>query len=270
MISIFNNGSVFYAQGWRQAAKGGLLVLTTNRLGSIAAVALALASLTAPVRATDDKLTFVLAPQATSDYIFRGLSYSNEKPTLQAYGEVGYNIFYAGFWASGNDYIGTLGPWELDGFIGARPVTGGVSWDVAVWWYNFGSRDPALSRSDLDYVEFKLGASISPVTNLTLGLTGYYTPDQDLAMTESTTVEGTMSYVLPQVGVFVPTLSGLLGWTGGNTDGFFLGEKEYAYWNAGVKLGIEKLFMDFRYWDTNIDNDLADTRFVFTVGINLP
>ena len=270
MISIFNNGSVFYAQGWRQAAKGGLLVLTTNRLGSIAAVALALASLTAPARATDDKLTFVLAPQATSDYIFRGLSYSNEKPTLQAYGEVGYNIFYAGFWASGNDYIGTLGPWELDGFIGARPVTGGVSWDVAVWWYNFGSRDPALGRSDLDYVEFKLGASISPVTNLTLGLTGYYTPDQDLAMTESTTVEGTMSYVLPQVGVFVPTLSGLLGWTGGNTDGFFLGEKEYAYWNAGVKLGIEKLFMDFRYWDTNIDNDLADTRFVFTVGINLP
>ena len=89
-------------------------------------------------------------------------------------------------------------------------------------------------------------------------------------MTESTTVEGTVSYVLPQVGVFVPTLSGLLGWTGGNTDGFFLGEKEYAYWNAGVKLGIEKLFMDFRYWDTNIDNDLADTRFVFTVGINLP
>jgi len=218
----------------------------------------------------EDKLTYYFTPQATSDYIFRGLSYSDEKPAAQAYLEVDYNIFYAAFWASRVEYLGVYGPWEFDAFLGARPVTGAITWDVGVWWYNYGSKDAFLNSSDLDYFEFKLGASITPITNLTLNVTGYYTPDQDLAVVETKTIEGSLSYTLPQVGLFVPTVSGLVGWAGGDTAGFFLGEKDYVYWNGGLKLTVEKFFMDFRYWDTTIDHDLADERFVATVGVSLP
>jgi len=52
--------------------------------------------------------------------------------------------------------------------------------------------------------------------------------------------------------------------------GAFLGEKDYTYWNAGLKLAVDKYFMDFRYWDTNIDNTLSDSRFVFSAGVTLP
>ncbi len=26
--------------------------------------------------------------------------------------------------------------------------------------------------------------------------------------------------------------------------------QDYTYWNAGLKLAVDKYFMDFRYWDT--------------------
>jgi hypothetical protein len=46
---------------------------------------------------------------------------------------------------------------------------------------------------------------------------------------------------------------------------------DYTYWNAGLALSVEKFTFDFRYWDTNIQDDgLADERFVFTASITLP
>lgn len=243
--------------------------MRTKLAAVVAAVGAALVAVGTPSWA-DDKLTYSFTPQGTSDYIFRGLSYSSEQPAVQTYVEVNYNIFYAAFWTSRTDYLGVYGPWEFDTFLGARPVTGPITWDVGVWWYNFGSKDPVLTSGDLDYFEFKLGASITPVENVTLNVTGYYTPDQDLAVVDTKTIEGSLSYVLPQVGQFTPTLSGLVGWAGSDTDGFFLGKKDYVYWNGGVKLNVEKFFMDFRYWDTTIGHDFADERFVFTAGVSLP
>jgi len=224
----------------------------------------------APAAEAKDELTYALTLQATSDYMFRGLSYTEGQPALQAYGEVNYNIFYAAFWASRTDYLDVYGPWEFDVFLGARPTTGPINWDVGVWYYMFGSQDAFLDTGDLAYFEFKLGASFNPVDNVTLGVIGYYTPDQDLAVAETKTIEGSVSINLPKVGIFDPVLGGVLGWSGADTNGFFLGKKEYTYWNAGMKLNVEKFFMDFRYWDTTIDSSLADSRFVFSVGVNLP
>lgn len=49
-------------------------------------------------------------------------------------------------------------------------------------------------------------------------------------------------------------------------------------WSAGLKVNVDKYFMDFRYWDTSIDTPaalsqygrLADSRFLFTAGVTLP
>jgi hypothetical protein len=51
-----------------------------------------------------------------------------------------------------------------------------------------------------------------------------------------------------------------------------------VYWNAGLSLTVEKFTMDFRYWDTDINNGgsvfalpgLDDERFVFTAKVTLP
>ena len=79
---------------------------------------------------------------------------------------------------------------------------------------------------------------------------------------------------LPKLGIFSPTISGLVGHSESGTNvyyptGYWVGEDSYTYWNAGMKLAVDKFFMDFRYWDTTLDDGLADSRFVFSAGVNL-
>jgi len=130
------------------------------------------------------------------------------------------------------------------------------------YWYAGGS--------NTNYYELKAGASASPVTNLTVGTTFWYTPDQD-NYAETYSIEGTAAYVLPALGKFTPTVSGLIGYTDADTAAFFLAtDDSYTYWNAGLALAIEKFTFDFRYWDTTLNTGLSDERFVFSASITLP
>lgn len=210
-----------------------------------------------------------------SDYIFRGLSYTNQDPTVNIYAELSYGIVYAALWTSNIDY-GVLGSWEQDVYLGIRPQTGPINWDLAAYYYIYGNRDrgPLGSSTDVDYFEFKIGAKTKPTTDLTVGATLWLQPDQGYAATENVSIEGSLSYALPKLGIFDPTVSGLIGHSESGTNayyptGYWLNEDSYTYWNAGVTLTVEKFFMDLRYWDTTIDNNLADSRFVFSAGVNL-
>lgn len=182
---------------------------------------------------------------------------------------------YLGLWTSNIDY-GPVGPWEQDVYLGIRPVTGPINWDIAAYYYLYGNRDSGQfgSSSDIDYYEFKISASTTPVTNMTVGATVWLTPDQGYAATDNISYEGTISYDLPKLGIFSPTISGLVGHSESGTNvyyptGYWVGEDSYTYWNAGMKLAVDKFFMDFRYWDTTLDDGLADSRFVFSAGVNL-
>ncbi len=217
------------------------------------------------------KFTYSATVTAASDYMFRGISYTDEKPTINLYQELTYGIAYLAFWTSNIDN-GNYGPWEQDIYLGIRPTTGPVTWDLAAWYYTYGNTTG--SSSDIDYFEFKIGATWSPATNWTLGGTVYLTPEQGLAATDNVSFEGTVAYTLPKMGMFDTTISGLVGQSesGKNSDyptGYWLGEDSYTYWNVGAKVTVEKFFMDLRYWDTSIDNGLADERVVFSVGVNL-
>ena len=52
----------------------------------------------------DDKLTWSATITGTSEYVFRGISQTDEDPTIQGSIGVGYGMFYAGVWASGLDF----------------------------------------------------------------------------------------------------------------------------------------------------------------------
>jgi uncharacterized protein (TIGR02001 family) len=271
------------------------MTIKKTLIGAASVAALALAVTAAPAAADGTYVESTAAPAAsdarefawsitvggTSDYIFRGLSFSNEDPAAQGSIDMSYGIFYAGAWASNLDN-GAYEPWELDLYVGVKPVLGPVTFDFAVLGYLYPAAD-----TELDYIEFKAGGSMEIVKGLTGGVTFYYTPDQS-NYAETWTVEGNLAYALPQVGIFAPTISGGVGYSS-DEDGkcpFYCGAdlnlvpgdpgyvEDYVYWNAGLILAVEKFSFDFRYWDTDISSEdslgLGDERFVFTAKVTLP
>lgn len=241
---------------------------TTAR--ALAACAAALICSTASVSAEERTFEWSVTATGTTDYMFRGLSLSGEEPVFQASIDASYGIFYAGMWGSD---LSDQGQTEIDFYAGIKPVLGPVTFDLGVVYYTYFWDNP----SDLNYVEFKVGAEFSPIKNLTLKPVFWYQPDQDNVV-EVYTIEGTAAYELPAVGIFTPTVSGLVGYTDGDdANTFALGKDSYTYWNAGLALSVEKFTFDFRYWDTDLNSAAGDTffglddeRFVFTASITLP
>ncbi len=227
---------------------------------NLVAGAASLVCISAPALA--EEFSWSVTGTGTSDYIFRGLSLNNEDPAFQASVDASYGIFYAGVWGSMID-DGDFEPVELDLYAGIKPELGPVTFDFGFVYYIY---PWANSPSDISLLELKAGASYSPIENLTLKPVFWYVPEQDNADEDIATVEGTIAYELPAIGIFTPTISGLYGWTEA--------ADEYEYWNAGLALGVEKFTFDFRYWDTSGDPDgydgLADERFVFTASVTLP
>jgi hypothetical protein len=80
------------------------------------------------------------------------------------------------------------------------------------------------------------------------------------------TIEGTFAQVLPKLRDITPTFSATLGYNIGDSNAYktFVGngDDSYLYWNAGVSFAFHERFsIDFRYWDTNIDNNAASSGF---------
>jgi uncharacterized protein (TIGR02001 family) len=264
----------------------------TKKIAAALVGGLALCAAAAPASAEEDKFGYTWTITAASDYMFRGVSFTSSDPTVNSYLEFTYGIGYVGFWTSNIDTCddpGCLGSWEQDIYLGIRPVTGPVSWDMGALYYWYDVKNG--SSSDADYFEFKVSGTVTPIENLSLTGTVYYTPDQDLASPENVSVEGTIAYTLPKMGVFTPTISGQVGFSSAETNefygtdtvaspaglfGYWNGDDQYVYWNAGLKLAVEKITIDLRYWDTNIPDDVAgvvknsDERFLASIAVTLP
>lgn len=214
------------------------------------------------------KLEWSMTLGATSDYVFRGISLNDEDPAAQGSIDMSYGIFYAGVWATNVDGFG-FEPVEVDVYAGIKPTLGPVEFDFGILGYLY----PGADGPSTDYFELKAGASFSPFKNASLGGVVWYAPDQD-NITEGVAVEGTASYEFHQIGIFTPSISGLVGYQyfeDAEFDG--VGDEEYVYWNAGLSLAVEKFTIDLRYWDTDIEGGFggtADERFVASVSVSLP
>jgi uncharacterized protein (TIGR02001 family) len=247
--------------------------------GAAAADGYEVSSKDAAPAAEGRKLTWSITLGATTDYVFRGISLSDEEPAAQGSIDMSYGIFYLGVWGSNLDDDGVLGPAEVDVYAGIKPVVGPVTFDLGIIGYLYPGDRSELITGDDEYIELKAGASFSPFKDATAGVTAYYSPEYQLGEDiEAWAVEGTAGYTLRQIGIFTPTISGLFGYQyiensnfGDPTDT----DEEYLYWNAGVALAVDKFTIDLRYWDTDIDEDnaghgLADERFVGSVKVTLP
>jgi uncharacterized protein (TIGR02001 family) len=243
------------------------------------------------------KFTYSFNIGATSDYVFRGITQSDNDPVPQGGIDLGYGIIYAGAWASGVDFGGTGVPGdgldaqtEIDWYGGIKPTWNvphfntTVTFDFGGIYYTYPAATDFLA--ELNYFEFKAGYSWSALhPSLVTGSTVYYSPDYFAETGRVWTLETYAAWTLPQAWVFVPVINGLVGWQKGDSDaGYFVNvngtDDEYYYWNAGLALTVEKITFDFRYWDTNIGGDaggpfcagenFCDERFVFSAKVVLP
>lgn len=226
--------------------------------------------LAGPALAEDPTETFA-APEApasklalsanatfTTDYVFRGISQTDENPAVQGGFELEYDIFYLGVWGSSLDFgsdfnragnLETVAPLEVDWYGGARPEWKGISFDLGVFYYTYPG---ALSTWNLDYVEFGTAASHTVFQRLTLGITNWWTFENSGNTGYNDDLEWSASYAFDEVWIFSPSVSALIGrqW-GEKSEGGF----DYTYWNAGLTLDFNEqpaFSLDVRYWDTNI------------------
>jgi uncharacterized protein (TIGR02001 family) len=222
----------------------------------------------------------------TTDYVFRGFSQTAEGPAVQGGFDLTCGIFYAGVWASslnwGDFNHGSFdannfaydASVEMDWYIGIRPVTGRITWDLGVIYYTYPNAfNPGLN---VNYFELKVGASSAIWKDGTVGVTVYWSPDYQLESGSTWTFEGNFTQTFHKFQAlrreWTPSFSATVGYQVNDenklrANGFTSyqttfgnGDDSYWYWNAGLTFGfLEKWSIDFRYWDTSLKNASATT-----------
>ncbi|HXE86651.1 MAG TPA: TorF family putative porin [Hyphomicrobiaceae bacterium] len=199
----------------------------------------------------------------TTDYVFRGISQSNQNAAVQGGVDLTCGKFYLGVWGSSIDF-GTDGTTEIDIYGGYKTTIGRFALDVGFIYYGYPGQP---SFNDAPYFEVKAGATTEVWKGGTVGATVFYSPEYTFNTGAVTTLEGSFSQELPKVGMFAPTFSVLVGRS------FFhdADELSYTYWNAGVTFAfLERWSLDLRYWDSDNElfttpTSLSDERFIATV-----
>lgn len=100
---------------------------------------------------------------ATSNYIWRGMTQTNDKSSVNSAIDLGYKGFYLGSWASNVDFLDDAN-YELDVYAGYSNSIADISYDISYIKYLYpGSNE----SSDMDEATIALGYDIN---DLSLGL----------------------------------------------------------------------------------------------------
>lgn len=166
----------------------------------------------------------------TSDYVARGISYTNGGAAVQPEAELTFmSLLYVGWWGSNvtaNLFTGTPS-WENDFSVGVRPELGPLSFDIGHVWYTY--NDPADNGGGEAYIQ----AEVSPADPVTLGAQ-YWMGTGTLAGTSYAEVNGSFEFMEHF------SASAAVGWVNSGTP--------YTTWNAGVTwTPIDPLAVDVRY-----------------------
>lgn len=172
-----------------------------------------------------------------SDYVFRGVSQTQEDPQVFGGVDLAAGKFYAGTWASNVDF-GDKTDAEIDLYAGYKPTLGAASLDFGVIYYGYAG---APKGADYGNVEFKAAGSI-PAGKGALGAAVFYSPDSFGAADEAVYYELNGSYpVIDKLSVSAAV--------GRQT---YKGSGDYTTWNVGAAYALNStLTLDLRYHDTD-------------------
>jgi len=201
------------------------------------------------------EVSFNLA--ATSDYVFRGVSQTDEDPAISGGVDVSKGMFYGGLWASTVDF-GDDTSAEYDVYAGVTNDFGPIATDFGVIYYGYLDKpdDP-----EYGYWEIK-GAAEFPAGPATIGASVYYSPDFFGETGEAWYTE---------LGASVAATDALSvgGAVGHQT---IADADDYTTWNFGISYAFsDNVSADLRYHDTDIDEcDICDERVVATISTSFP
>jgi Bacterial protein of unknown function (Gcw_chp) len=227
---------------------------------------------------------------AMTDYIFRGVTQSNHKPSVAAYFEPRYNInpnlqLYVGLSGESIDFANRAAA-EIDFYGGVRPTFGPLALDFGFWYYDypggqcfggFPAAGPAActnvlpngnaAKADASFYEV-YGHATYTLGDFAFGPNFYYSPNFLNTGASGEYLSGTAKYTAP-AGMALPNgvgwyVSGEFGrqWLG-TSDSFYgtgpgttfaagIPYADYNTWNIGLGFTWKVFTLDLRYSDTNL------------------
>jgi hypothetical protein len=221
-----------------------------------------------------------------NDYIFRGVTQSNHRPSVAAYFEPRYNItpnlqLYAGISGESIKFANAAAA-EIDFYGGGRATFGPLVLDVGIWEYYYpggtcfggfagGLGTPCLNfyangnaaKSVASFYEV-YGKATYTWTDWAFGANFYWSPNFLNLGADGKYLSGTIKFTAPEklgLGPFGWYVSGEFGrqWLG-TSDAFYnvpglpngINYADYDTWNVGFGLTWKVFTLDLRYSDTNL------------------
>ena len=197
----------------------------------------------------------------TSDYRFRGVSFSDEDIAIQGGIDLAHESgFYVGTWASSLEDTPLYGHTEVDIYAGwSGEVASGLSADIGMLYYVYPNGNDLVGDSDYFEPYFSLTAAAGPV-EATVGAA--------YAFEQGTALPSDNIYVYGDVGVGIPdtpvSLAAHLGYSDGSLD---YGSGGYLDWSLGAEVSYDILTFGVAYVDTDLPSIAGqDAAVVFTLG----
>ncbi len=210
-----------------------------------------------------DPATFSSTLTFTSDYAFRGTTFSASEPAIQGSFDWGYGPWFAGAWASSlinqdvdKDFNALRGGanMEIDYYFGWADSVGGVDLMVMPLVYTFPGQDSSGARDDTTFELWTSAGYTVGIVNL--GLEINWAPDEYFDNGDSSL------YYKGKVGVTLPMDFGIdvgYGYTDiGDNNDFFA--DDYAHVEVGLTKALLGFDLDLRYHD-NLDEDKIGDNF---------
>lgn len=204
----------------------------------------------------------------TSDYVFRGITQSDEKPAAQAAATLGNTTgLYIGAWVSNVDFNdGDEAKAELDLSGGYKWVWGPVSFDGGAIYYAYPGASDML---DYDYVEGKLAASV-PAGPATLTGSVFVSPDYFGGSNTAVYINGAASVPLFDSGF---TANAAVGHQSIDDEASF-GTSDYTDWTGGLSYTWGKFTFSVSYFNTDLSKadcpDGCERRITGTITKSFP
>ena len=209
----------------------------------------------------------------TSDYVFRGISQTDEKPAIQGGFDYSHDSgAYAGVWASNVDFNdGDEAQIEIDLYGGLGGEVGDLGWQFGAIYYNY----PGVADSSgLKYDYWEVGPTLSyPLGPVSASLMVLWSPNF-----YNETGKGLYS----EVGLSAPVGQFEVGGTFGHQDierNAKFGTPDYNNWTLYVATSLAGVDLKLAYTDTELSNsecfgggdfgDWCEGRAVFSIGKSL-
>lgn len=210
--------------------------------------------LPALAHAEDNDVQISASLTGATDYVWRGVSQSDEDPAVFAAINVGIDGFYVGAGTENVDFAGVNQEYDLRAGY-AFSLGKNVKLDLGVVRYGY-----IDAPVDIDTLEVKAGLSGS-VGKIGLGVTGYHTWDYFGTNESANYVEASASFPL------IDKLSGSAAVGHQQISNL----PDYNTWNAGISYEVlTGAKVDLRYHDTDTSTfgTLADARIVGSFSVS--